>query len=138
MSSTFLKNLSDYGVNFLEAQKTDGHPVGKAYDFRAAVAESALHTVVIRAVGLGDGDPSAFYGNDVITAVFAVYSKFLVDPQIHCFYHLALVGDFCMSGGFSGGEKIKTGPKTDSQNECENNNPGSCFHSGTTSCGILK
>ena len=60
MSSIFLKNLSDYCINLLLAQEADGHTVGKAYNFRSAVAKTTLHTVMVGTGSVRYGDLSVF------------------------------------------------------------------------------
>ena len=102
----FFKNLSHNGINFLKAQKTDGHPVGKTYNFCATVAKAALHAVVVRAGGINNSDFSTLYANEVITIVAIFYSKLLSDTKIHSFDYGTVTGDFCMSRSLSGHKKI--------------------------------
>ena len=89
----FRKNLSNYAINFLFAQKADHQSVGKAYDFRAAAAKSPGHTVMIGAVGLGDSDLSVLNGDYVVAAIFRGYGVGGAGEQIHGVQNLAFTDD---------------------------------------------
>ena len=123
----FEKFLSDGGVHFLVSQKFDDQPVGKAHDVRAAGAEAALHAVVVRAVGPGDGDLAALDGDGIP----AVHGEFLVDHQVHGF-------DFCAFGGDPGEPGLVLAQQGKAQGDAhcrhcaEDHQPVFRFH-GTTS-----
>ena len=68
--------------------------MGQAYDLLTAVAETLLDAVLIRAVGLGDGNFSALNGNNVVPAVSCIKDKLLCLMQIHG-YHCILAADLC-------------------------------------------
>ena len=70
MSSINFKNfekiLSNCRVDFLLLHKLDHQFVGQAHDVRASAAKSTVHTVMIRAAGLGDGDLTVLNGDGVV------------------------------------------------------------------------
>ena len=85
MSSINFKNfekiLSNCRVDFLLLHKADHQFVGQAHDVRASAAKSTVHTVMIRAAGLGDGDLTVLNGDGVVAAVCRFNGKFLIHIQ---------------------------------------------------------
>ena len=65
--------------------KTDHQTVGKAHNIGAAGAKSTLHTVVIGAGGIGNGDGALVNSYDIIAAIGGRNGEFLVDPQVNGF-----------------------------------------------------
>ena len=81
-------------VHFGLVQEGNDQPVGQAHDLGSAVAEAPVHAVVVRAVGLGDGDGPIFDGDGVAAAAVRFHGELLIHPQINDVDHLAVAGDF--------------------------------------------
>ena len=121
--SAFFKKLPDGGIDGLFTQESDDQPVGQAYDVRAAVAETPLHAVVIRAVGPGDSDLAVFDGDGVL----AVHGEFLVDGQVHGFDLPATGGD-PGKPGLLRAQQGKAQKKTGGGHRAEKHDPEFRFH----------
>jgi len=119
----FFEILSYNCINGLLAHKVDHQAVGKAYDVRAAVAETPVHTVVVRAGSVRDGDLTVFDCEVIIAHASDADMKCPVDPKIQGLQQRAVTDDLCVGSSFARQEQGDAEADADQQHSGKQDDP---------------
>ena len=131
------KFLMSHEIHFGFLCKLDHQAVGQADDGGAGIAEAPVHTIMIRAVGLGDGDLSVPDRDGIAPAPGRGNGEFLVPGQGNGPHQPPVGVDLGMDGGICRQQQGQAGGDAQHKDQADEQDPVFCLHKASSLPGVI-